>query len=110
MRDYGVVEALLALSLVSLPAPASALAGLNQCGPGLEPPPALRCRPDELLLGFRDPAGACVWACCPPNRDGTYDCSGEAFPSDFKMDLRRVSPRPWHGVFTPEPERIEPSE
>lgn len=81
---------------------ALALTGLNQCGPGTNPPKGMRCAQDELLLGYRDAAGACLWVCCPPNGDGrTYDCSGEPTASDFKLDLRSVRPRPWTGVFTP---------
>lgn len=86
----------------STASPALALIGLNDCGPGTKPPTRIHCGQDELLLGYRDAAGACLWVCCPANGDGrTYDCSGDPTPSDFKLDLRTVRPRPWSGVFTP---------
>ena len=81
-----------------------ALRGLNQCGPGTSPPEGVRCRSDQLLLGYRNPAGACLWVCCPPNGDGeSYDCSGEATPSDYRSDLRAVRPGAWSGGFVPHP-------
>ncbi|MBJ6802560.1 hypothetical protein [Geomonas propionica] len=95
---------LIALLTCSLAHPAHALIGVNLCGPGTSPPQGLRCGHEQLLLGYRDAAGACFWVCCPPNSDGeTYDCSGDATPSQFKLDLRIVSPRPWRGIFIPGP-------
>lgn len=100
MRPFSLVLGI-ALTL-STASTALALVGLNQCGPGTKQPPGMRCAQDELLLGYRDAAGACLWVCCPPNGDGrTYDCSGEPTASDYKLDLRSVRPRPWTGVFTP---------
>ena len=87
---------------LSTASPALAVIGLNQCGPGTSPPKGMRCHQEELLLGYRDASGPCVWVCCPPNSDGrTYDCSAEPTASDFKLDLRNIRPRPWSGVFTP---------
>ncbi|TSK08640.1 MAG: hypothetical protein FPO08_04880 [Geobacter sp.] len=81
-----------------------ALTGLNQCGPGIAPPLGLRCSRNQLLLGYRNAAGACLWVCCTPNSDGrTYDCSGDPVPSDYKMDLRKVQPRPWKNIFNVPP-------
>lgn len=81
-----------------------ALTGLNQCGPGIAPPSGLRCSRSQLLLGYRNAAGACLWVCCTPNSDGiTYDCSGAPTPSDYKMDLRKVQPRPWRSIFIAPP-------
>ncbi len=94
--------ALVFLAFLSAASPGYALTGLNQCGPGTKPPTDMRCGHDELLLGYRDAAGACVWVCCPPNSDGkTYNCSGDPTPSDFRLDLRNVRPRPWQGIFAP---------
>ncbi|QXE92617.1 hypothetical protein KP001_08910 [Geomonas subterranea] len=101
----------IALIAVFLAPPAHALIGVNQCGPGTKPPAGIRCGHDQLLLGYRDAAGTCVWACCPPNSDGqTYDCSAEPAPSDFKLDLRSVAPKPWRGVFTPAPSFEKPDQ
>lgn len=81
-----------------------ALTGLNQCGPGIAPPAGLLCSRTQLLLGYRNAAGACFWVCCTSNNDGsTYDCSGDPTPSDYKMDLRKIQPRPWRGTFTVPP-------
>lgn len=92
------------LAFFSAASPAIALIGLNQCGPGALPPDGMQCGHEELLLGYRDPAGACFWVCCPPNSDGmTYNCSGDPIPSDFKMDLRSVRPHEWKGMFIPGP-------
>ncbi len=78
--------------------------GLNQCGPGIAPPSGMRCNRNQLLLGYRNPAGACLWVCCKPNSDGeTYDCSDAPTPSDYKMDLHKVQPRPWRSIFTVPP-------
>jgi len=86
---------------LGLGTPAHALIGLNQCGPGTGPPGGLHCSHDELLLGYRDATGACVWVCCPPNSDGkTYNCSGPTTPSD-KLDLGSVRPKAWPGLFSP---------
>lgn len=83
---------------------AHALIGLNQCGQGTAPPAGLRCGTDELLLGYRDAAGPCLWVCCPPNSDGrTYDCSGIPAASDSRLDLRNVRPQEWKGLFVPSP-------
>jgi hypothetical protein len=46
----------------------------NRCGVWDRPPGPLICLDDELLLGFRNINGMCVWRCCPPNGNGTYDC------------------------------------
>lgn len=99
-----ILLGLLTLTYTSIPSTGYALIGLNQCGPGTKPPTGMHCGHDELLLGYRDAAGACVWVCCPPNSDGkTYNCSGDPTPSDFKMDLRSVRAKPWKGSFTPGP-------
>jgi len=101
MRTVPSVVALLAVALLTA-APAHALIGLNQCGAGAFPPAGIHCGHDDLLLGYRNAPGACVWVCCPPNSDGqTYNCSAEPTPSDYKLDLEKVWPRPWKGVFTP---------
>lgn len=92
-----------AVALCTMASPVHALIGLNQCGPGTYPP-EMRCGRNDLLLGYRDPAGACVWVCCPPNGDArTYNCSGPPTPSDFQLDLRSVEPKAWKGTFTPGP-------
>lgn len=101
MRGYLLLLGIAPLAF-STPSPALASIGLNQCGAGIKPPRGMHCGQEELLLGYRDAAGACVWVCCPPNSDGrTYDCSAEPTASDFRLDLRSVRPRPWTGVFTP---------
>ncbi|ACH39866.1 hypothetical protein Gbem_2862 [Citrifermentans bemidjiense Bem] len=101
MRPCSLLFGIATFALSSA-SPAFALIGLNQCGPGTKPPVRMHCGQEELLLGYRDAAGPCLWVCCPPNSDGrTYDCSGDPTPSDFKLDLRNVRPRPWTGVFTP---------
>lgn len=100
MRRFLLFPGIATLALST--APAFALIGLNDCGPGTRPPMRMHCGQEELLLGYRDAGGACLWVCCPVNSDGrTYDCSGDPTPSDFKLDLRTVRPRPWSGVFTP---------
>jgi hypothetical protein len=104
MQRTRLVIALVTLSLTFASYPALALIGVNQCGVGTKPPAGMHCGHDELLLGYRDAAGACVWVCCPPNSDGkTYNCSGDPTPSDFKLDLREVYPRGWRAIFTPAP-------
>lgn len=101
MRRFFLLLGIATLAF-STASPAFALIGLNHCGPGTKPPMRMHCGQEELLLGYRDAAGACLWVCCPQNSDGrTYDCSGDPTPSDFKLDLRTVRPRPWSGVFTP---------
>lgn len=104
MRHSPALPGLVALAFLSAASPGYALVGLNQCGPGTGPPAGMQCWHDELLLGYRDAAGACVWVCCPPNSDGkTYNCSGDPTASDFKLDLRNVRPGEWKGLFTPGP-------
>lgn len=108
MRKVFLLLGIATLSL-STASPALGVIGLNQCGPGTNPPKRMHCRQEELLLGYRDAAGACVWVCCPPNSDGrTYDCSAEPTASDFKLDLKNVRPRPWTGVFTPGDASLKP--
>ena len=104
MRTPHSILGLIVLALSSTTSPAHALIGLNQCGVGTKPPAGIHCGHDQLLFGYRDATGACLWVCCPPNSDGkSYDCSGAPTPSDYKMDLRNVQVAPWKGVFTPGP-------
>ena len=92
--------ALVAVILSAFSANGHALTGLNQCGPGIGPPLGLRCSRNQLLLGYRNAAGARLWVCCSPNGDGeTFDCSGDATPADYGMNLRKVQPRPWKSIF-----------
>lgn len=106
-----LIQLLCLLVAVSTAAPVQALIGVNQCGPGTKPPIGMHCGHEELLLGYRNASGACVWVCCPPNSDGkTYNCSGEPTPSDFKLDLSKVRAKPWKPVFTPGREFERPDE
>lgn len=112
MHNRVLTIALVTLSLAPLATPVNALIGVNHCGVGTRPPTGMQCGRDELLLGFRDAAGACFWVCCPPNSDGkSYNCSGDPTPSDFKLNLREVAPGAWRGVFTPGPsfEKTDPT-
>lgn len=103
MRKTSLIPGMLVSALACTTLPAHALIGLNQCGVGTKPPAGLHCGHDELLLGYRNAAGACVWICCPPNSDGkTYNCSGEPTPSDSKLDLRNIRAKPPTSIFTPE--------
>jgi hypothetical protein len=80
-------------ALTLMASPAYALIGLNQCGVGSSPPAGMNCGHSDLLLGYRDASGRCAWVCCPPNSDGTYNCTGPPTYSD-KLDLGKVRARP----------------
>ena len=111
MRIKAALPILLTIASFSAVLPAHALIGLNQCGAGTRPPVGMHCGHDNLLLGYRDATGACVWVCCPPNSDGsTYNCSGPATPSDVKLDLGRVPAKQWKEIFKPGPSYEVPAQ
>ena len=80
------------LTLALTASPAHALIGLNQCGAGSGPPRGMNCGHSDLLLGYRDASGRCAWVCCPPNNNGTYNCTVNFPVYTDKLDLGNVSP------------------
>lgn len=90
MMRTNLIRLIAVIALFTLSAPAEALIIRDQCnqtsgdGQGHSCPPG-----DYLLIRPKYSDGTCGdWMCCPPNGDGTYDCTKGTNPTNSAISSR----------------------
>lgn len=90
MMQTNLIRLIAVLGLLALSAPAEALIIRDQCnqtsgdGQGHSCPPG-----DYLLIRPKYSDGTCGdWMCCPPNGDGSYNCTNGTNPTNSAVSDR----------------------